>query len=142
MNNRKKTVAFSGKESAKRASDKLNILLRWLWRWKFSDHYVLSKLWGVGYNSVMATVVSYEKKGLIARVKGPGMPSNVYYLKELGAEFAAQIMAESRWIDMKPAIYISRLGLKQVQHDLAVQYLILKLEKESKEKKWVRNRCY
>ena len=134
VNDRKSTIAFSGKDSAKRASDKLNLMLRWLWRWKFSDHYVLGKLWGVGYRSVMSTVSSYEKKGLIARIKGPGMPSHVYYLKELGAEHAAQLMAESRWIDMKPAIYVSRLGLKQVQHDLAVQYLILKLEKESKEK--------
>lgn len=134
MQSKKSIIEFSGKDSIKRSSDKLNLLLRWLWRWKFSDHYVLSKLWGLSYKTVMQTVSSYEKKGLIARVKGPGMPSHVYYLKELGAEFAAQIMAESRWIDMKPAIYVSRLGLKQVQHDLAVQYLILKLEKESKEK--------
>lgn len=134
MKNRKNAIAFSGKDAAQRSSDKLNTLLRWLWRWKFADHYVLSKLWDVGYRSVMATVSNYEKKEIIGRIKGPGMPSHVFYLKKHGAELAAQIMADSRWIDMKPRIYPSDLGLKQVQHDLAAQYLIIQLDKESKEK--------
>ncbi len=77
-------------------------------------------------------MANYEKNNLIGRVKTPGMPSNVFYLKKLGAEYTAELMIETRWFDMKPAIYPSDLGLKQVQHDLAVQYLILDLEEQSK----------
>lgn len=119
------SIRFSGTQAAQRSSAKLHVLLKWLWRWKFADAEILGNLWGVSYRTTMQTLNKYEQDNLIGRIKCPGMPSSVFYLKSSGAVIAQQLMSGSNWLNLKPRIYPSELGLKQVQHDLAVQYLVL-----------------
>ena len=101
--------------------------MRWLWRWGIADRQTAGTIWGVGRSATFASIAAMKKLGLIEDARISGMPSPVLHMTPVGANLVEQYMPDD-WREIKPVIYSSRINAGQVQHDLLVQKMVLKIK--------------
>ena len=126
-------VKFSGSDARDRAAQKRGDLLRWLWHWTFTDYHVIGQVWGTAAAATRNTIASMEKAGLVKRVNVSGIPMPIVYMTGAGAATAAPLIAGTDWIDVPPVVHLSRLNLRQAQHDLLTQRMIVDINRPDAE---------
>lgn len=128
VNDRLATLAqYHGVRAANRAAEKRGEVLRWLWLWALTDRYVIGQLLGLQRAAAYRTVSKLLRAGLVAQVRVEGMPVPALHLTPAGAEAVAPFMEDTGFEDMRPVVYASRLNVRQSQHDLLVQRVVLSM---------------